>query len=152
MSRGDTAKELFLQGYNCTQAVLLAFKDLITVDETEAFKISLAFGGGLSRQRLVCGAVSGMAMVISSLFASDKPDFENKKTVYGYTQEVCNRFMELTRTLFCGELLQKAGIQDTSNMPSERTQDYYKKRPCPELIKTAGDILETYLRELNVIK
>ena len=68
MSRAIKAKEYFLQGYACSQAVALAFSDVIGLDEETLLKITLPFGGGLGRLRLTCGAVSGMAMVVGLLF------------------------------------------------------------------------------------
>ena len=64
MSRGDIAKSYFLQGYNCAQAVLLAFEDAIGLDRDALLKLTLPFGGGMGRLRLTCGAVSGMVMAL----------------------------------------------------------------------------------------
>ena len=58
MDRGMLAKELFEQGYNCSQAVVLAFKDLINIDEEDLKAMSSSFGGGISRLREVCGCIS----------------------------------------------------------------------------------------------
>ena len=71
MSRAERAKELFIQGYACSQAVALAFSDLFNVNESEIAKLTLPFGGGLGRLRLTCGAVSGMAVVVGLLFADE---------------------------------------------------------------------------------
>ena len=57
MSRAEKAKEYFLQGYACSQAVALAFSDLLGMDEETIVKITLPFGGGLGRLRLTCGAI-----------------------------------------------------------------------------------------------
>lgn len=62
-ARVRRAEELFHEGYNCSQSVLLAFADLTGVDEALLEKISIGLGGGVGRLREVCGAVSGMAMV-----------------------------------------------------------------------------------------
>ena len=62
-ARVRRAEELFHEGYNCSQSVVLAFADLTGVDEAMLEKISIGLGGGVGRLREVCGAVSGMAMV-----------------------------------------------------------------------------------------
>ena len=62
-ARVRRAEELFHEGYNCSQSVVLAFADLTGVDEALLEKISIGLGGGVGRLREVCGAVSGMAMV-----------------------------------------------------------------------------------------
>ena len=62
-ARVRRAEELFHEGYNCSQSVVLSFADLTGVDEALLEKISIGLGGGVGRLREVCGAVSGMAMV-----------------------------------------------------------------------------------------
>ena len=69
MSRKERAKEYFLAGYACSQAVALAFSDVMGMEEESIIKIMLPFGGGLGRLRLTCGAVSGMAAVVGCVFA-----------------------------------------------------------------------------------
>ena len=64
MSRADIAKENFLKGYTCAQAVLLAFSDLTHADEETAKKISLPFGGGTGRLRLVQRRGDGFGAVV----------------------------------------------------------------------------------------
>ena len=145
MSRGERAKEYFLQGYACSQAVALVFSDLLGISEEEIAKLTLPFGGGLGRQRLTCGAVSGMAFVVGGVLAKAENDKENKKQVYKAVQEVCAKFQEQTGSLICAELL--SGANATSLGEAEaRTAEYYKKRPCAELVVLAASILEEYLK------
>ena len=42
MSRAERAKELFLQGYACSQAVALAFTDVMQINEEEIAKLEAA--------------------------------------------------------------------------------------------------------------
>ena len=145
MSRGERAKEYFLQGYACSQAVALAFSDLLGISEEEIIKLTLPFGGGLGRQRLTCGAVSGMAFVVGGVLSKAENDKENKKQVYKAVQEVCAKFQEQTGSLICAELL--SGTNATFLGEAEpRTAEYYKKRPCAELVALAASILEEYLK------
>ncbi len=152
MSRAERAKEYFMQGYACSQAVALAFADVTGIDESTLKRITLPFGGGLGRLRLTCGAVSGMATVVGAVFTQEERTPENKKEVYAIVQEVCEKFKAENGSLICGELL--AGV----NVPVEiggsaeaRTHEYYKKRPCTELVYCAADILEKYLTEKGVL-
>ena len=103
MSRAERAKEYFLQGYACSQAVVLAFSDLIGMDEVIISKMMLPFGGGLGRLRLTCGAVSGMATVIGLLYADSENTPENKKKIYALVQELCGKFQKETGSLICAE-------------------------------------------------
>jgi C_GCAxxG_C_C family probable redox protein len=152
MSRAERAKELFGQGYACSQAVALAFCDLFGVNEQEIAKLTLPFGGGLGRLRLTCGAVSGMAVVVGLLFSEAETSAENKKKVYAITQELAERFKAENGSLICADLLSDANLQVSVGGEAEaRTDAYYKKRPCGEIVYSAARILEEYLIEKGII-
>ena len=152
MSRAERAKEYFQQGYACSQAVALAISDLMNVGEEEIAKIMLPFGGGLGRLRLTCGAVSGMAAVVGSVLSEKENTPENKKRIYAVVQELCGKFQAENGSLICGELLQGVKIPvEVGGVAEERTREYYKKRPCGELVYCAADILEKYLQEQGII-
>ena len=152
MSRAERAKELFLQGYACSQAVALVFADIANVDEATLSKMALPFGGGLGRLRLTCGAVSGMAIVIGLLFSDAEHTPENKKKTYAIVQELCAKFQAENGSLICADLLSGANLQVTIGGEAEqRSESYYKKRPCAELVYSAAKILEDYLVEQKII-
>ncbi len=147
MSRAERAKEYFLQGYACSQAVALAFSDLLGISEEEIAKLTLPFGGGLGRQRLTCGAVSGMAFVIGGVLAKAENDKENKKQVYKAVQEVCAKFQEQTGSVICAELLSNMKLPvEIGGEAEARTQEYYQKRSCGDMVALAVRILEEYLK------
>lgn len=141
-TRGDRAMQLFEEGYNCSQAVLIAFEDMTGLERETAAKLASSFGGGLARMREVCGAVSGGAMVLGLLRGYDDPKgYEAKKAHYAFVQEFARRFKEQNGSVICRELL--AGTSAVKgDVPEKRTAAYYQKRPCPELVKQAADILE----------
>lgn len=152
MSKGDIAKQNFLNGYNCTQAVLLAFCEDFGLEKETALKISEPFGGGMGRMREVCGTVTGMFMVLGlAMGNSDAKDGSTKKNVYKSVQEIAEKFKQDNGSIICRELLGLQKANKESYVPSERTKEYYKKRPCPELCKYAADILEEYLKEEDLI-
>ncbi len=152
MSRAERAKEYFLQGYACSQAVALAFSDVMGLSKEVIAKITLPFGGGMGRLRLTCGAVSGMATVVGMVFSSAKNSAENKKQTYVIVQELCNRFKSENGSLICGELLARVNLRVQIGGEAEpRTQEYYKKRPCAELVACAAQIVEGYLQEKGVL-
>lgn len=147
MTRGDKAKELFLEGYNCSQSVAGAFADEMGMDFKSVVKMVSSFGGGMGRLREVCGTVSGMFFVAGVLYGYDEPkDFEGKKELYARIQKLAGLFQKKTGSIVCRELLGLEG-KDSSPVPSQRTKEYYEKRPCPEMAKLAGDILEEYIKE-----
>lgn len=152
MFKGDIAKQNFMNGYNCSQAVLLAFCEDFGLEKETALKISEPFGGGMGRMREVCGTVTGMFMVIGLAMGNDNSkDNTTKKNVYKSVQELAAKFKEDNGSIVCRELLGFQKNNKESYVPSERTKEYYKKRPCPELCKYAADILEEYLKEEDLI-
>lgn len=152
MSKGDIAKQNFLNGYNCSQSVLLAFCEDFGLEKETALKISEPFGGGMGRMREVCGTVTGMFMVLGlAMGNSDAKDGSTKKNVYKSVQELAEKFKQDNGSIICRELLGLQKANKESYVPSERTTEYYKKRPCPELCKYAADILEEYLKEEDLI-
>ena len=149
MSRADDAKKLFEEGYACSQAVCMAFSDVVNLKEEILEKISLPLGGGLGRLRLTCGAVSGMALIIGLIFTDGK---DSKMNVYEITREVVSRFEKEHDSIICKELLEDANINVViAGNPEDRTEEYYKKRPCAELVYNAAKILEEYLVEKGVL-
>lgn len=148
MSRGERAGENFLNGYNCAQAVLLAFDDLTGMPRETLLKVAQPFGGGMGRLRLTCGTVTGMMMALGLIAGTADTDREAKNRQYAAVQELARRFRARNGSLICMELLTGKGIQaDTLPAAEARTAEYYKKRPCPELCRIAAEILEEYLAE-----
>lgn len=82
MSRGDEAYNYFLSGYNCAQAVVLAFRDLLGMDEQTAARLSCGFGGGMGRMREVCGTFSGVVTVMSWLYGYSDPSDNATKVLF----------------------------------------------------------------------
>ena len=147
----ERAKELFKSGYNCSQAVLAVFCEEYGLDFETAMKISCSFGGGMGRMREVCGTVSGMFMAVGLAMASASESAVEKGEHYKRVQELAKRFKEKNGSIICRELLQ--GVEtSTLPVPSERTETYYKKRPCVELVGDAVEILEEYLKEASEVQ
>lgn len=151
MTRADKAQENFKSGLNCSQSVLLAFSDLTGLDEEKALQIAAPFGGGMGRMREVCGTVSGMLMAAGAiLYNARNLTNAEKSAMYARAQELMNAFREKNGSYVCRELL--AGVRtDSSPVAEERTEQYYKKRPCPLLCRDAAEILETFLRKEGVL-
>ena len=142
----EKAKELFKQGYNCSQAVLGVFCEELGLDFDTAMKIASSFGGGMGRMREVCGTVSGMFMAAGLAFASSSDSASEKGEHYKRIQELAKRFKDKNGSIICRELLQ--GIESSNTpTPSERTESYYKKRPCIELVGDSVEIFEEFLKE-----
>ena len=143
--RADRAYNLFKEGYNCSQAVFMAFCDKYGIDEETAAKLASSFGGGMGRMREVCGAFSGMLLVNGlETGTADSADREAKAANYERVQKLAERFKEENGSIICRELLGLTKQQESNETatPEKRTEQYYKKRPCAEIVKSAAEILE----------
>lgn len=147
--RSARAKELFLSGYNCTQSVFLAYRDLTDLDERTAAIVSSPFGGGMGRLREVCGAVSGMTMIAGFLYPNfDPSDSQSKKANYAAVQELAEKFREENGYIVCRDLLGLA-VQKEDPTPSPRTESYYKRRPCAEYVAIAARIVGEKINSMD---
>ena len=140
MNKGELAESYFRNGYNCAQSVALAFCDEMNMKPDDAARLTIGFGGGIGRLREVCGTVSGMAFVISAIYGET-----DKGSVYSMIQTVAKEFEQKNGSIVCRELL---GLSSGSSAPTPepRTEAYYKKRPCSELVHIAADILDNFFK------
>lgn len=140
------AGELFTQGYNCSQSVVAAWAEQVGLDRDTALKISSGFGGGMGRLREVCGAVSGAFMILSFKFgSSDSSDGKAKAELYEIIQAFAKRFKEENGfdSIVCRDLLGLPGASIPT--PAPRTAEYYKKRPCKELVELSAGLLGEFI-------
>lgn len=147
VGHGEKAKQLFMEGYNCSQAVLGAFCEECGLDFDTAMKMSSSFGGGMGRLREVCGAVSGMFMVAGLIYGYDDPTAQEEKAKhYERIQKLAEEFRKENGSIVCRELLGLAE-KKSEPKPEQRNAEYYKKRPCPEMVKMAAEIMEQYINQ-----
>ena len=169
VSHAERARELFYSGYNCAQSVFCAFTDVTGFDLDTSARLASSFGAGLGRLREVCGCVSGAAMVLGAVEGYDDPSDKNaKKEHYERVREFAAHFRESEGSIICKELLARGktgrkseadrnadsadGVKipekvEIGGEPEERTAEYYKKRPCPDLVYRAAEILEDMLSD-----
>ncbi len=146
MTHSQKAQDYFLQGYNCAQSVFTAFIDVTHVEEKEALKISAAFGGGIGRLRETCGAVSGMALVISHLKGyTTAQNQQEKSDFYALIQRVIAPFEQKAGSFVCRDLLKLLENRSTPIVPL-RDEKYYKERPCLGLVVLAAQLLDEWLQ------
>ena len=146
-THSERAMSLFKEGYNCSQSVFMAFCDEYNMDSEMASKISSSFGGGMGRLREVCGAVTGMFMVAGMIYGYSDPKDQTLKTEhYKRIQYLAKEFEEKNGSIICRELLGLGKGKDNP-VPELRTAEYYKKRPCVELVGMAAEIMDKYITE-----
>ena len=144
------AEEYFVKGFNCSQAVVAAYADLFGYSEEQALKLSAGMGGGMGRLRLTCGAVAGMAILAGMQCGSaDAGDREGKSENYKVVQGLAKRFQDTYGTLICSELLNLKKGAPLTYVASERTEEYYKSRPCLNQVITAAKIFGDYLNKIK---
>ena len=142
----EKAGAYFRQGYNCSQSVVAAFAQDLGITEELALRMASGFGGGIGRMREVCGAFCGITQVIS-LYYSNPSDPKDKSNIYAMVQELAPQFRaEAGGSLLCKELL---GLVKPEGVPQaeERTEAYYKKRPCAQIVENAADLVSDFIQE-----
>ncbi len=150
--RQKAAEQFFMEGYNCCQAVLLAFEDVLEVDRSALLRVASGFGGGLARMREVCGTVSAMAMIAGFLSPAEEPsNMQQRRDNYALVQRFAQAFKEQKGSIVCREILglrkPEPGAPMESPMPSARTPEYYKTRPCAATVGIAARIVADYIKD-----
>ena len=144
-TKKELAMKLFCDGFNCAQSIVGAFSKEMGLTTEQALKLSSPFGAGMGKLRHVCGAVSGMFMVLGMIEGYDCPDAnKEKEELYMKVQNLANSFKERNETIICSELLQGLKV-DGGHKPQERNEEYYKIRPCARFVGDAAEILEKHL-------
>lgn len=147
MDNVERARELFLGGCNCAQAVFAAFCDKTGMDEETALRLSSSFGGGMGRMREVCGACSGIFMIAGMLYGYGADDDGTCKAAhYALIQRLADEFKEKNGTIICRELLRSLK-PDSTPTPKKRNDEYYKTRPCLRFVEDAAGIVEKLIEE-----
>lgn len=153
--RVKRAVDIFMQGYGCCQSVVAAFADLYGLDDNSAKRIAAGFGGGVGRMRMMCGAVSGIVMLVGlDCGQTEGSDRQGKSACYKVVQDLLAKSKEENGSIICAEILGINGNQKaTSNyVASERTAEYYKTRPCAAKVESAARIFAEYLKNKAKIK
>ena len=131
--RVQRAVDNFMAGYGCCQSV----------------RIAAGFGGGVGRMRMMCGAVSGIVMLVGlDCGQTEGSDREGKSACYKVVQDLLAKSKEENGSLICAEILGINGYEKAKNsyVASERTAEYYKSRPCAAKVESAARIFAEYLK------
>lgn len=126
MTKGEQAKALFLEGYNCAQAVFVVFAQDYGISRESALKLSSSFGGGFGRLKEVCGAVCGMSMALG--LAEGNTDPKEKLAHYEKVRALIGEFQKRHGGYICRDLIASGD-----------------KKSCAEFVSSAAEILEDYL-------
>ena len=147
-ARVSRAVDNFMAGYGCCQSVVAAFSDLYGLNELTAKRIAAGFGGGVGRLRMMCGAVSGIVMLVGlDCGQTEGSDREGKSACYKVVQQLLARSEQENGSLICAEILGLKGHEKAASSyeASPRTAEYYKTRPCAAKVESAARIFADYL-------
>lgn len=135
------AVEYFKEGYNCSQSVSMAYADKYDLDLEAIKKLAAPFGGGMGRLREVCGAATGMFLILGMEHpATDPNDKKTKTENYAAVQRTAFAFKEKLGSYICADLL-KIGREPQSVTPDDRNEEYYAKRPCALCVAVGASVL-----------
>ena len=144
MNHIEKSRELFLKGYNCAQAVFVAFSDVTGISEEQAFLISTSFGGGMGHTGEACGAATGMYMAVGAVLGyKDFTDADAKKQHYKLIADLSEQFKAEFSEIRCPELLAKLG-KGEYEVPADQA---YKNRPCLIFVEKAAELTENLLKK-----
>jgi len=147
--RVQRAVDYFMAGYGCCQSVVAAFSDLYGIDESTALRLGAGFGGGVGRLRMMCGAVSGIVMLVGlDCGQTEGSNREGKSACYKVVQDLLAKSKGENGSLICAEILGLEGYEKahSSYIASARTAEYYKTRPCAAKVESAAKIFAEYLK------
>ena len=140
--RSKQAVAFFYTGYNCAQSVACAYSDLAGFSVEKAYLATAGLGGGVGGMRLTCGALTAAAMIAGLSLGDYGPDdHEKKKELYAVVSTIGEAFTKKFESSCCYDLLTKAGV-DFSAQPKERSEEYYRKRPCANFIEYVSLLIE----------
>lgn len=139
--RKNRAVSFFEEGYNCSQAVFMAYSDIYGIEKETAAKLASSFGGGMGRLREMCGAVSGMFLLLGLKYPFiDTKDKASKNANYKAVQKLANEFKTEMGSYICADLLKIKHVPQNPES-SERNEAYYKLRPCAKCVANAARII-----------
>ena len=152
----EIAMKYFTDGMNCSQAVLCTFSDELNIDTHTAQMFASSFGGGMGRLREVCGACTGMFMCAGLKYGYTDENPQDKTAHYTRIQSLAKLYAKRSGgdSIICRELLglapKKASLDPDNPQPAARTKEYYKKRPCKELVGEAAMIFAELMQNDGV--
>lgn len=144
MNKAKEARRLNEEGYNCCMSVVKPFVTEMDVDQEQIIKIASSLGGGLGYLREVCGAVSGMAVVLGLKYGylhgfKDEQDKKAKADHYALVKQLGEKFKQRTGALTCRDLLHLD--ENDEVLPGYEDME----KPCPGLVEIAAEILSEYI-------
>lgn len=145
-SKEEIALRYFSEGYSCAQSVFASFAPELGLDEKVALRLTSGLGAGVGRLREVCGAFTGLSLILGYYQGNEEGNAEQKEHIYALVQEEAARFRQEFGSIICRELLDPSILQDKGTRPQERSQQYYNQRPCQACVAFCAKSAEKWLK------
>lgn len=146
MKKIDTATEFFANNYNCSQSVLVAFAPEFGLSEDKALKIATAFGAGMGRKQLTCGAVTGALMALGLKYGKGLNGTNDEKAyTYQKTSEFMNEFVKRNGSVTCKKLLRGLDMNNPEDYKKIQELNLFDS-DCVKYVQDATEIVEKLLK------
>ncbi len=142
MDRKEIARQLFYEGFNCSQSVAMAFEDILPINRDNIQAVASAFGGGFSRSRNLCGTLSAVGMVLGLLEQGTGNIADDKQSTYKCVRNATDKFIKANGTIVCKDLLANIKNLTSDFVPSIRDEKYYNERPCIKFVIDCVNFIE----------
>jgi len=147
MDKAKKARKYFDNHFNCAQSVLATFANDFNISEDIALRIACAFGGGIGRQQLTCGAVSGALMVIGLKYGKSIDNSEEKKKLtYNKTVEFINEFKKINGSICCKDLLDGLDMNNEEDFKKILSRNLFQIR-CGKYVEDSVEIVGKIISE-----
>jgi C_GCAxxG_C_C family probable redox protein len=143
MDLEQKAVDTFINGHNCCQAIVMTFGEQYGIDPETSKRMGRAFGGGMGRLGLVCGAVSGALMAIGLALEASQNEKETRVKAAELGREFIQCFIDRYDTILCKELLGADMLTDEGRQKIEKEKLF--DTFCPQLVRFASEVLNDLL-------
>lgn len=144
-TKREIAENLFDNGCNCSQAVLLTFAEQFGMNRNDAIALSVPFGGGMSKQGKTCGCLSGALMVIGLRYGKDSTTvIANRGNAYNKGKDFIKLFNDKFHATECRDLI-KLDLNKKEDL-NEATKHVFGNR-CRNMVGETAVLLDEYLKE-----
>ena len=134
----EKAVELKANGFNCAQAVAVAFAKTAGYSEDEIAKISAGFGAGGGDMQGTCGAIAATQMLMGMILKNKYSDInELKRNVSAANRQIAKKFRDKNKSTICKDL---KGLETGVIL-----------RDCSGCVEDAAKLFEEYLNENGLL-
>jgi C_GCAxxG_C_C family probable redox protein len=144
MDRKQMIKEYLKNGFNCAQIVAVTFSEKVNKDNKTLLAAASGFGGGIGRQAMTCGALTGAVIVLGfSKGQTEAGDSAAKELTYKSVRDFFSHFKKIHGAVLCRELLD-CDISTPEGFEIHSKGCHLEK--CCQYIETSIDILDNMLK------